>query len=107
VSYSTRNDILYARYSPAAIISYYRAWAVRTWPGLQVFIEGYQIDPALLPAFLAGDPSRTQLVPAVFHYREDLAETTASLRRGVGAPDWVTRRTQQESTFERIAQMII
>jgi 2-phosphoglycerate kinase len=36
---NSRNDVRYARYSATEIIIYYRAWAARTWPGLQVFVD--------------------------------------------------------------------
>lgn len=116
---SNRNDVLYATYSAEQTIAYYRARAVRTWPGVQAFmeyaltddedliIEGYHIDPRLVEAFAA--PADTDLhrnVRRVFLVRDDVGEILTSIKQGSGRNDWVLRKTQQEVTFERIARMI-
>ncbi len=113
-----RNDARYARYSATEIIAYYRAWAVRTWPGLRVLIEyaiddqedlvvdGYHIDPALVGPYLSTlEAAQRDQIQAVFLHRVDQADILRALRHGEGN-DWVRGRTQQELSFERIATMI-
>ncbi len=114
-----RNDAVYARYSAAEIIGYYRALAGRTWPGLRAIVEyalfdgedlvleGFHLDPAdIRPFLVAADPREAAQVRPAFLVREDLNDTLASIRRGGHKNDWVLTKTQQEITFTRIARMI-
>ena len=115
---SARNDVLYSRFSADEIIGYYRAWAARSRSGLEAFIEyalhdredmiveGYQVDPALLPHFFELYPNRAEAVRAVFLVRDDEADIEGSIRRGTDPNDWVLTKTREEPTYKRIARMI-
>lgn len=116
--YAARNDAMYSLLSADHIIGYYRGMAERTWPGLHtlleyalhdgetLIVEGYQVDPALVPRFFALYPNRAGMVRAVFLLREDEADIERSILRGTDPNDWVLTRTRQEATFGRIARMI-
>jgi 2-phosphoglycerate kinase len=113
------NDLLYAKYTAAQTVAYYRARARQVWPGVQAFIEyalfdgedliieGLHIDPALADSFaVPADSGVGSAVRRIFLVREDSNGLAARLKRGGGRNDWVLKRTRQEVTFERIAQMI-
>jgi 2-phosphoglycerate kinase len=116
---ANNNDLLYARYTAAQTIAYYRARARQVWPGVQSFIEyalfdgedliieGHHIDPALADSFaVPADTTVDSTVRRIFLVREDANGLAASLKRGGGRNDWVLKGTRQEVTFERIAQMV-
>jgi 2-phosphoglycerate kinase len=111
---------LYARYTAAQTVAYYRARARQVWPGVQSFIEyalfdgddliieGLHIDPALPDQFaVPADVDVSRAVRRIFLVREDRTALAASLKRGSGSNDWVLKGTRQEVTFARIAQMIV
>lgn len=116
---ASRNDEWYARFSPDQIVRYYRAWAERTWPGLHtlleyalhdgedLIVEGYQVDPSLVPRFLDLYPARAGSVRTVFLVRQDDGDAERSIKLGAGSHDWVLTRTSEDATFGRIARMIV
>jgi 2-phosphoglycerate kinase len=120
VARESHNDLVYAKYSAAEIIDYYRALAKRTWTGLQAVVEyalfdgedlvleGFHIDPASVRQFLAEtDANLAGEVRPVFLIREDFDDILATIKRGGHKNDWVLTKTRQDVTFERIARMIV
>ena len=78
------NDLLYAKYTAAQTVAYYRARARQVWPGVQSFIEyalvdgedliieGLHIDPALADSFtVPADTTVGSAVRRIFLVRED------------------------------------
>jgi 2-phosphoglycerate kinase len=120
VARESHNDLVYAKYSAAEIIDYYRALAKQTWTGLQavveyalfdgedLILEGFHIDPESVRQFLAAtDANLVGEVRPVFLIREDFDDILATIKCGGHKNDWVLTKIRQDVTFERIARMIV
>ncbi len=72
-----------------------------------MLVEGYQVEPVLVPHFLELHPSRVGAVRAIFLVRDDETDIERSIRRGTDANDWVLTKTREEASYGRIARISV
>jgi 2-phosphoglycerate kinase len=116
VETGNNNDNMYSKYSSSQITKAYIAQAKSSWEVINVLIEwllgehhsyiieGHQIHPKLVAQLLKKHGNIK--IKAVFLTRHTVSTIVASAKQGKDPNDWFITKTNQESTYPKIATML-
>jgi 2-phosphoglycerate kinase len=112
---SKNNDEKYARYSSAEIIEDYQRQAKTVYQAIEMFavceitdgndfiIEGYHVEPELVAELNSKYPGK---IKSVFLIKYDREKFVGDIKKSTTPNDWIIARTNNEETYQKIAEMI-
>ena len=110
------NDEMYSLFSTKQIVDAYIKQSKASWKAISTFvkkeeqyghsyvIEGFQIHPELVIQLQNENPEAT--IKSIFVGRSDVKQIIANVLEFGGRNDWFTKKTINESTYQKIAEMI-
>lgn len=111
------NDEFYSEYSPQRIVGNYIAQGKTTYDAISMMaetylkdeddfiIEGYQVTPEVVDCILK--KFGNEHIRAVFLVKHDTQKFIQDIHKSATPNDWILRKTKEESTFGKIADMIV
>ncbi len=111
------NDKYYSEYSSRQIVQGYIGQAKTSYDAIRmtvetyledgenIIIEGYQVTPEIVHRI--GKKYGQKNIKAVFLVRCDEQKFVLDVRKSVTPNDWILRRTKNETTYWRIAKMVV
>jgi len=109
------NDEKYSTLSSEEIISNYRTQATTLFPAIDMFciseitdgndfiIEGYHIEPKFAKELSEKYPGK---IASIFLTKTDIPKFIKNIKNSTTPNDWILKRTNEEETFTKIAEMI-
>jgi 2-phosphoglycerate kinase len=109
------NDEKYSKYSKEEIIDAYRKQAKTVYLAIDMFavceitdgndfiIEGYHVEPELVKELCSKYPGK---IKSIFLVKTDKQKFINDIKKSSTPNDWIIRRTHNEKTFKKIADMV-
>lgn len=111
------NDEFYSEYSSQHIIEKYIAQGKTTYAAIGMMaetylkdeddfiVEGYQVTPEIVDCILK--KFGNEHIQTVFLVKHDTRKFIRDIHKSATPNDWILRKTKEESTFGKIADMIV
>jgi len=109
------NDEKYLKYSSDEIIDAYKQQAKTSYQAIDMFaiceitdgndfaIEGYHIEPELVVELNSKYPDK---IKSIFLVKSDKEKFIQDIKKSSTPNDWIITRTKNESTYDKISDMI-
>lgn len=109
------NDEKYSKYSSDEIIKAYQQQAKTVYRAIDMFaiceltdgndfiIEGYHIEPELVNELNSKYPNK---IKSIFLIKSDKEKFISNIKKTTTPNDWIIARTNNEETYQKIAEMI-
>lgn len=109
------NDEKYSKFSSREIIEAYQQQAKTVYEAIDMFtvceladgndfiIEGYHIEPELVAELNLKYPEK---IKSIFLVKSDKEKFVCDIKKSTTSNDWIIARTNDEETYQKIANMI-